>query len=114
HYRQKAVSMLSGEKNRQHKILADTGIRLNVLVSDLHGKTARAMVKAIIAGQTLDQVLALAGHLRADRKDLNEALQAESWSPTHRSLPEDILGHIEILEAKIVKLDADLAEQLAP
>jgi hypothetical protein len=34
-----------------HKVLTDGGIRLGVVVSDLHGQSARAMVKAIIVGQ---------------------------------------------------------------
>ena len=48
--RQKLVSQLASEKNRLHKVLTDSGIRLGVVVSDLHDKSARAMVKAIIAG----------------------------------------------------------------
>jgi len=36
----------SGDKtrNRLHKLLTDAGIRLGVVVSDLHGQSARAMV----------------------------------------------------------------------
>jgi transposase len=48
--RQKLVGLLSSEKNRLHKILADGGIRLGVVVSDVHGQSARAMVKALIEG----------------------------------------------------------------
>jgi len=50
--RQKLGGMLSSEKNRLHKLLADAGIRLNVVVSDIHGQAARAMVKALIEGQS--------------------------------------------------------------
>jgi hypothetical protein len=46
--RQKLVSQLASEKNRLHKALTDGGIRLGVVVSDLHGQSARALVKAII------------------------------------------------------------------
>jgi len=35
--RQKLGGMLASEKNRLHKILSDAGIRLGVLVSDIHG-----------------------------------------------------------------------------
>ena len=52
---------------------------------------------------------------RADHQDLREALQAESWSITHRSLLGHILlQHIEMLEAQVATLDAELAEQLRP
>jgi transposase len=49
--RQKLVGLPASEKNRLHKVLTDGGIRLGVVVSDLHGQSARAMVKAIIVGQ---------------------------------------------------------------
>ncbi len=61
HYRQKVVGMLSAEKNRLHKVLADTGIRMNVRVADLHGKTARSMVKALVAGRSTADLVAMAG-----------------------------------------------------
>jgi transposase len=36
--RQKLVSQLAAEKNRLHKVLTDGGIRLGVVVSDVHGR----------------------------------------------------------------------------
>ena len=42
---QKLMGILSGEKNRTHKVLTDGGIRLAVVVSDIHGKSAREMIK---------------------------------------------------------------------
>jgi hypothetical protein len=47
--RQQLIGILSSEKNRVHKILSDGGIRLSVVVSDIHGVAGRAMVKALIA-----------------------------------------------------------------
>ena len=41
--RQKLVGMLASEKNRLHKVLVDAGVRLGVLVSDVHGDAARAV-----------------------------------------------------------------------
>jgi transposase len=61
--RQKLGGILSSEKNRLHKILSDAGIRLGVVVSDIHGQAARAMIKAIIAGKPISEVLDLAGRL---------------------------------------------------
>ena len=81
--RQKLGGMLASEKNRLHKLLADAGIRLNVVVSDIHGQAARAMVKALIAGKTIPEILELAGRLRASRADLFEALQPEELSRCH-------------------------------
>ena len=50
--RQKLTGQLASEKNRLHKILADGGIRLGVVVSDVHGQSARAMIKALTANKT--------------------------------------------------------------
>lgn len=79
--RQKLSGQLSSEKNRLHKVLTEGGIRLGVVVSDLHGQSARTMVKAIIAGQSPHQVLKLASRrLKASREELFDALQGR----THR------------------------------
>ena len=67
--RQKLGGMLSSEKNRLHKLLADAGIRLNVLVSDIHGQAGRAMVKALIAGEPISAILDLAGRLKARKQE---------------------------------------------
>ena len=40
---QKLTGIVSGEKNRLHKLLTDAGIRLSVVVSDIHGKSARTV-----------------------------------------------------------------------
>ena len=66
--RQKLVGMCSAEKNRLHKVLTDAGIRINVLVADIHGASARAMVKALIADQPMHEVLDRKGRLRASRE----------------------------------------------
>jgi transposase len=58
--RQKLVGQLASEKNRLHKVLTDGGIRLGVVVSDVHGQSARAMVKALIQGAAPHEVLPLA------------------------------------------------------
>lgn len=54
---QKLTGILSAEKNRLHKLLSDTGIRLSVVISDLHGKSARAMIKGLLAGESPQHVL---------------------------------------------------------
>ena len=93
--RQKLGGMLAAEKNRLHKILADAGIRLGVVVSDIHGQAARAMVKAIIAGKSVSEVLDLAGRLKASREVLFEALQPEELSDAHLFVLTEIMAHIE-------------------
>ena len=83
--------MSSAEKNRLHKMLVDAGIRINVVVSDIHGASGRAMVKALIAGQPLREVLDQKGCLRASRDELFEALSTEQFSAAHRFVAEEIM-----------------------
>ncbi len=111
--RQKLVGLLSSEKNRLHKVLTDSGIRLGVVVSDLHGQSARAMVKAIIAGRAPHEVLELASHrLKASREELFDALQGE-LTASHCFVLDELMRHIEEIEARIARFDARLLQELA-
>jgi len=112
--RQKLVGMCSAEKNRLHKVLVDAGIRINVLVSDVHGTSARAMVKALIAGKPMHEVLDCKGRLRASREELFEALSTEQFSAVHRFVAEEITQHIEQIEQRIARLDQYLLDGLRP
>ena len=110
--RQKLIGQLSSEKNRLHKLLTDSGIRLGVVVSDIHGQSARAMVKAIIAGQQPHEVIHLANRrLKATREELFDALQGE-LTANHRFVLNEIMCHIEEIEARIARFDARLLEEL--
>ncbi len=106
--RQKLGGMLAAEKNRLHKLLADAGVRLNVLVSDIHGQAGRAMVKALIAGQSMSEILDCAGRLRASRTELFEALQPEELSARHLFVLAEIMAHIEFLEAMMARFEKEL------
>lgn len=112
--RQKLASQLTGEKNRLHKILADGGVRLSVVVSDLHGQSARIMVKAIIRGCSPQEVLDQASkRLRASREELYDAVQGE-LTDSHRFVLGEIMLHIEEIEARIARFEARLLNGLQP
>ena len=110
--RQKLVGMCSAEKNRLHKVLVDAGIRINVVVSDIHGASARAMIKALIKGQAMHEVLDQKGRLRVSREDLFEALSTEQFSAVHRFVAEEIMLHIEQIEQRINRMDQYLLDGL--
>lgn len=112
--RQKLVGMCSAEKNRLHKVLVDAGVRLNVLVSDVHGSSARAMVKALIEGKPMHEILDCKGRLRSTREELFEALSTDQFSADHRFVAAEILDHIEDLERRVAKLDEYLLQGLQP
>lgn len=110
--RQKLVGQLASEKNRLHKVLTDSGIRLGVVVSDLHGKSARAMVKAIISGKPPHEVLKLAStRLKAGREEIFDALQGE-LTASHAFVLDELMRHIEEIEARIARFDARLLGEL--
>jgi len=110
--RQKLVGQLASEKNRLHKVLTDGGVRLGVVVSDLHGQSARAMVKAIIDGQSPHEVLQLASRrLKASREEIFDALQGE-LTDSHRFVLDELMRHIEEIEARIARFDARLLNAL--
>ena len=110
--RQKLVGQLASEKNRLHKVLTDSGIRLGVVVSDLHGKSARTMVKAIIAGESPSDVLRHASHrLKASREEIFDALHGE-LTASHRFVLDELMRHIEEIEARIARFDARLLGEL--
>lgn len=112
--RQKLVGMLSSEKNRLHKVLTDGGIRLGVVVSDIHGQSARAMIQALIQGDSPESVLRLASRrLKASHEEILDALQGE-LTASHRFVLTETLAHIEYLEARIALFDAQLLEGLEP
>lgn len=111
--RQRLVGQLASEKNRLHKVLTDGGIRLGVVVSDLHGQSARAMVKALIEGKAPHEVLELASkRLKASREELFDALQGE-MTASHCFVLDELMRHIEEIETRIARFDARLLEGLA-
>lgn len=110
--RQKLVGHLASEKNRLHKVLTDGGVRLGVVVSDVHGQSARAMIKALIAGRPIHEVRDLASNrLKASREELFDALQGQ-LSASHCFVLSELMSHIEEIEARIARFDARLFDGL--
>ena len=94
------------------QLLVDGGIRIYVVVTDIHGASARAMVKALIAGQPMHEVLDRKGRLRASREELHEALSTEHLGAVHRFVADEIMQHIEQIEQRIARMDQYLLDGL--
>ena len=109
--RQKLVGQLASENNRLHKVLTDSDVRLGVVVSDLHGKSARAMVNAIIDGDPPSDILRHASHrLKATREEIFDALQG-SLTASHCFVLDELMHHIEEIETRIARFDAQLQSE---
>lgn len=106
------LGQLAAEKNRLHKVLTDGGIRRGVVVSDVHGQSARSMIKALIQGAAPHEVLPLASRrLKASREELLDALQGD-LTDSHRFVLNELMQHIEETEARIARFDARLLDGL--
>jgi transposase len=114
-YRKAVIQERSREAQRLHKVLQDTGLKLDNVATDVLGKSGRAILTALIEGTHDPNVLAdlARGRLRKKIPALREALVG--WfSPTHRVLITEILAHLDFLDESIERLSADIATMLAP
>jgi transposase len=74
-YRRKLNAMCTSQINRLHKMLDDGGVKLGAVVSDIHGVSARAMVRGLIEGQSQAMLLAQArGALKRKTEELAASL----------------------------------------
>jgi len=109
---QKLTDMRAAEKNRLHKTLADAGLRLSVVVSDLHGVSANRMIEGLLGGEPIEQLLQYAHpRLKATREELIDALQAD-FLPGHKTTARQILDHIQYLTDQLTELEQLLEEVL--
>ncbi len=114
-YRKAQIRDRQREANRLHKIMQDTGIKLDSVASDLLGKSGRAMLDALVAGTTDPHVLAdlARGQLRQKLPALREALEGR-FSAKHALIVGQILAHIDFLDEAIDRLSEAIEEQLGP
>jgi transposase len=111
--RQKLADMAAAEKNRLHKVLVDSGLRLSLVVSDLGGLSARRMIRCLIDGGTIQEALRGADpRLKASPEMLRTALEGE-LSPAHCFVLHELLQHIEDLEAAIIRFEEQLLAGLS-
>jgi transposase len=114
-YRKTQIQERAREVNRLHKALEDAGIKLDTVASDIMGKSGRAMLDALVAGETDPNVLAelAVGRLRPKVGALREAL-AGHFDAHHRLWIGAILRHIDFLDEQIEQLGVMIEEQIRP
>ncbi len=114
-YRKAQIRERQREANRLHKVLEDTGIKLDCVASDILGVSGRAMLEALVAGTTDPEVLAdlARGRLRAKLPALREALEGR-FNAQHALLVGAILAHLDFLDEQIERLSEAIREALAP
>ncbi len=114
-YRRKLVESQAAERNRLLKLLETANIKLASVASDVFGVSGRAMLRALIAGETSAEAMAdlARGLLRRKRADLILALDGR-LEEHHRFLLAMQLRRLEAIEADIAALDLRIDERLEP
>ena len=104
----------SRHKQRAEKILEDALIKVSAVVSDLFGKSGRAMLRALVAGERDPKVLAglALGRLRPKQAQLAQALTGR-FRDVHAYEIGLLLDLVDTLEARITELDARIEAHLA-
>jgi len=114
-YRSSLVEERARAVNRLQKTLEDTNLKLGDVATDIMGKSARAMLEALLAGQTDPAVLAdlARGRLKAKRAQLEEALVG-TLKPHHRFMLTEHLTLIDTLDEAITRANQEIAQRLDP
>jgi transposase len=90
--------------NRIHKTLEDANIKLGAVASDIRGKSGRAILESLVAGERNPTLLAdlAKGSLRGKIPQLKEALRGQ-LTEHHVFLLQSMLGHLNYLEQEIAQ-----------
>jgi transposase len=100
---------------RIHKTLEEANIKLDSVLCDVLGKSGRAMLVAMIAGESDPSRLAALAHpaVRASQEELRQVLRGRV-TPHHRFLLHLHLGQIDGIDAGIAQIDREVETHLAP
>jgi transposase len=114
-YRRSLVREQTREKQRLEKVLEDAQIKLDSVISDLHGVSGRKMLEAMIAGQRDPRALADLAHgrMRTKLPQLRQALTGH-FEDHHAFICAAMLRRIDGLTADIAALDARIDVLVAP
>ena len=114
-YRKSLTQQRNNLVNRVQKLLEGANVKLGDVVTDVMGKSGRAMLKAMVEGRTDSTELAnlAKGSLRGKRSQLEEALEG-SMGAHQRYLLGHQLDLIEFLDHQIDELSVEIEERMRP
>jgi transposase len=112
--RKQLVREKASHVQRLQKTLEEANIKLESVLSDVMGRSGRAMIEALIAGETDPAKLASLAHskVRAPEASLREALRGRV-KRHHRFLLRLHLQQIDALDAGIAEIDREVDAGLA-
>lgn len=113
--RKQLVRQRAQHVNRLHKVLEDANLKIGSYVTDITGVTGRAILTAIIAGETDATKLASLRNprLKTPPDELAKALRGKI-TQHHRFLLQMHLDQIEAADRSVALLDSQIEEQTRP
>jgi transposase len=113
--RKQLVREISQHASRIQKVLEDANLKLGSVLTDVLGKSGRAILQALINGQTDPETLAdlAQGTARKKRAELRQALHGRI-RVHHRRLLRVHLEVINTLQQAVTDIETDVGKSLAP
>ena len=112
--RKQLVRELSRHTQRIQKTLEDANLKLTEVISDVLGQSGRAILTALVAGETDPaRLIDLTHGLKASREALLQAVHGRV-TPHHRFMIQLHLTQVAALERAVAALDARIGDALAP
>jgi len=112
--RKQFVRERGSHAQRIEKILEDANLKLSGVISDVLGKSGRAVLQALIDGQDDPERLAsCVGRVKATRSELVEALRGRITAH-HRFMLKLHLDHIDTLDKAIAQIETEVGLGLEP
>ncbi len=113
--RKQLVRERASHVQRIDKTLQDANLKLGSVLTDIMGQSGRAILAALVAGETDPEKLVtlVSNRVKAPRREILEALRGRV-TPHHRFLLKLHLDQIATLEEAIAQVDAEVGNSLAP
>jgi transposase len=113
-YRTHLVEERARLTNRLQAVLEDANVKLAAVVTDIRGTSARAILSALIAGETNPTVLAelALGRMRSKRAILAQAVVGR-FTAHHAFLITEHLSQLDYLEEAVERVSAEISQRLA-
>lgn len=115
-YRTKLIGHRTSERNRIHKILQDSNVKLTSVISDIFGVSGRRILEAIMNGEKIeiqDLKKMVDGRTKASIEDIKESINGRIRYH-HREMLRYHWEHMCYLEKAIQNLEEKIEQQLQP
>lgn len=112
-YRAQLMGEITQTKNRIHKVLEDANIQLDCVATDIFGVSGRAMLEAMINGETRPEVLKsyARGRLRAKKQQLHDALEGH-LTEHHQFMLKTHYDHLHYIEGEVLQVEQRIGQAI--